>query len=217
MGRLTISVGAAQYQEGDTSEALFARADKWLYSAKRNGRNCVHIDPHHPNEIAATDIDRTQPGLQWSNAYECGNPVIDREHRELIALASALFESKLTPDAQPRELSSALDKLLDHVKTHFADEEEQLSSLNYHGLTWHKAAHAKLLGDSEKLKILVQSGRKTLGDLREFIVNEIITQHMFTADRAFFPLFRATCSAPVEKCVNPAEQAAVLPEHHRCQ
>ena len=40
-GRVTCSFGVAQYQPGDTAEALLARADQALYRAKRNGRDRV--------------------------------------------------------------------------------------------------------------------------------------------------------------------------------
>ncbi len=38
---ITISVGIAQAQVGDTSQSLISRADSALYSAKAAGRNCV--------------------------------------------------------------------------------------------------------------------------------------------------------------------------------
>lgn len=44
--RLTVSVGVATRTNGEqTPEAMVARADKALYSAKRGGRNCVHVAP----------------------------------------------------------------------------------------------------------------------------------------------------------------------------
>jgi diguanylate cyclase (GGDEF)-like protein len=39
--RVTVSVGIADYQEGETGDDLLRRADKALYGAKRNGRNRV--------------------------------------------------------------------------------------------------------------------------------------------------------------------------------
>lgn len=43
---LSVSVGVATRIEGETDpEATLARADKALYAAKRNGRNCVHVAP----------------------------------------------------------------------------------------------------------------------------------------------------------------------------
>jgi len=40
---LTISCGISSYQHNDNSQSLFERADKALYLAKENGRNCVNI------------------------------------------------------------------------------------------------------------------------------------------------------------------------------
>jgi diguanylate cyclase len=41
LGRVTISIGAAVLHPGDTAQLLIERADKCLYTAKRNGRNRV--------------------------------------------------------------------------------------------------------------------------------------------------------------------------------
>ncbi|HXU94133.1 MAG TPA: GGDEF domain-containing protein [Gallionella sp.] len=41
IGRLTISIGIASFEEGDSQESIYARADAALYEAKHNGRNCV--------------------------------------------------------------------------------------------------------------------------------------------------------------------------------
>lgn len=41
LGRITVSVGASMWREGDSAETLIARADKCLYAAKDAGRNLV--------------------------------------------------------------------------------------------------------------------------------------------------------------------------------
>lgn len=41
--RITISVGVAQYDGGETPAHAIGRADAALYAAKRAGRNCVHV------------------------------------------------------------------------------------------------------------------------------------------------------------------------------
>jgi diguanylate cyclase len=41
LGRITISVGVATLAPDDTAQSLIGRADACLYSAKRQGRNCV--------------------------------------------------------------------------------------------------------------------------------------------------------------------------------
>ena len=51
LGRVTVSIGAAALQKGDTAQSLIERADNCLYAAKRCGRNRVicEADP----EVAA--------------------------------------------------------------------------------------------------------------------------------------------------------------------
>ncbi len=44
LGSVTLSVGVAQYQHGQTEDDLVARADAALYEAKNAGRNCVRVD-----------------------------------------------------------------------------------------------------------------------------------------------------------------------------
>ncbi|MEZ5785810.1 MAG: GGDEF domain-containing protein [Xanthobacteraceae bacterium] len=41
LGRMTVSVGIAEYKNGRTAECMIDEADKHLYAAKHNGRNCV--------------------------------------------------------------------------------------------------------------------------------------------------------------------------------
>lgn len=54
LGRITISVGVATLQKGDTAQSLIERTDACLYAAKRHGRNRVicETDPEADAEAA---------------------------------------------------------------------------------------------------------------------------------------------------------------------
>jgi diguanylate cyclase (GGDEF)-like protein len=43
VGRVTVSIGVTEAVDGDDEEAVVARADAALYSAKSNGRNRVEV------------------------------------------------------------------------------------------------------------------------------------------------------------------------------
>jgi diguanylate cyclase len=43
LARITMSMGVAQYSDGETDEALLKRADQALYTAKNQGRNRVEF------------------------------------------------------------------------------------------------------------------------------------------------------------------------------
>ena len=52
LGRVTISLGVANWRKGDTVASLLERADACLYAAKHGGRNCV---------VAETALDDAEP------------------------------------------------------------------------------------------------------------------------------------------------------------
>ena len=41
LGRVTVSLGVAEYRRPESAQDLVERADNCLYAAKRRGRNCV--------------------------------------------------------------------------------------------------------------------------------------------------------------------------------
>jgi diguanylate cyclase len=54
LGTITVSVGAAEFQPGESVESLIERADEALYLAKNNGRNRVEMGELQSAEPAAT-------------------------------------------------------------------------------------------------------------------------------------------------------------------
>jgi diguanylate cyclase len=53
LGKITVSIGVAQYRLGESIHDLIERADTCLYASKRGGRNRVTTDEDSANLTAA--------------------------------------------------------------------------------------------------------------------------------------------------------------------
>ncbi|MCM1578791.1 MAG: hemerythrin family protein [Ruminococcus sp.] len=112
---------------------------------------------------------------------ETGNPLIDREHRELIAAVNSLLRacSEGKGSAQMNETANFLSN---YVNTHFAHEEQLQQQSGYPGYAAHKAFH-----DSYKKKlseVAAELSKEGMAGLFKF--NEqvgILITHIKTEDK----------------------------------
>ena len=114
-GSVTISLGVAEHCGSESAEAWFGRLDAALYSAKRRGRNRVEVDRRGNSDEWAASAHGSVLRLIWREAYECGQPVIDSQHRRLFDLANELIDASVQASEDASVLETALDNLLAHV------------------------------------------------------------------------------------------------------
>jgi diguanylate cyclase len=189
-GKITISLGVAEYVSGESESACFLRVDAALYAAKNGGRNRVVVDPHGSSDIWASDQSAMILRLNWHESYDCGEPTIDRQHRKLFELANTLIESAFTRGENPKKFNSALEKLLAHTVQHFADEEAILARRHYADLDVQTRAHKILIEHALRLRDAAATGGVTIGELVDFLADEVVARHMLKTDREFYPLFK---------------------------
>jgi diguanylate cyclase (GGDEF)-like protein/hemerythrin-like metal-binding protein len=191
VGTVTVSLGVAEHSTSEGADAWFRRADDMLYAAKREGRNCVRVDASGNSDTWAAEQGPAALGLTWQEAYECGEPNIDREHLELFNLANALIDVSVMNNSDSGRVLPVFDKLLDHIACHFVNEEALLALRGYAHADAHRRAHANLLRRARKLRNDLAAGSASLGGIVEFLAGEVVARHLFKADRDFFPLFKA--------------------------
>lgn len=189
VGRLTISLGVAEALPGEDMDRFFARVDAALYRAKDSGRDRVVTDPTGASDAWSSSGDAVVE-LVWHDSYACGEPTIDAEHEELFRLANRLIAASLRQATDRPAFLEALDRLIDHVARHFADEERILAARGYAKLAQHGTAHRRLVARALELKAAAHRGDATTGALVEFLAHEVVARHLLIADRDFYPLFR---------------------------
>jgi diguanylate cyclase (GGDEF)-like protein/hemerythrin-like metal-binding protein len=195
-GPITASLGVSEYMIGESAESWLDRTDRALYAAKAGGRNRVHVDRKGTSDL---DPDRSGIGLlhlNWREAYECGEPTIDNDHRELFRRGNALITATIKRDEWPALWPAALDALMVHLVQHFEAEEAVLARHNYAGLANHQREHAALLQRARELEGVVNQEDGALGILVNFIVRDVIARHFFKVDSSFYPLFKMADSVP---------------------
>jgi hemerythrin-like metal-binding protein len=157
--------------------------------AKGSGRNRVVIDKQGNSDLWAKSDNSSVLHLNWHDSYNCGQPVIDAEHQKLFGLANALIAAAFRRGEDPDGFDQAMTGLLSHVAKHFADEEAILAEHHYPGLDLHARAHKRLVGRALELREAALAGGVTIGELVDFLADEVVARHMLKTDREFYPLF----------------------------
>lgn len=188
-GKITISLGVAEHVSGESETNWFRRADEALYAAKNSGRNRFVVDQRGSSDLWATGQSAMILRMTWHESYDCGEPTIDQEHRKLFDLANALIEAAFKRGSNPHDFDAALNSLLAHVVQHFADEEAILARRHYAGLEAHAQAHKRLIERALQLRDAAAAGGVTIGELVDFLADEVVARHMLQKDREFFSLF----------------------------
>ncbi len=191
----TSSIGVALFIGHETSQQdILKITDMAMYQAKEAGRNRVVLQWQGRSDAPEVRQDTTILRLNWHESYDCGEATIDREHRQLFELANALIESAFIRDKEPERFAADMDKLITHVAQHFADEEAILAQHHYNDLNGHGAAHQLLIKRALQLRDEARAGHVTIGELVNFIADDVVSQHMLKLDRNFYPLFKKTAT-----------------------
>jgi hemerythrin-like metal-binding protein len=122
--------------------------------------------------------------IHWRDSYECGHPVIDMQHRELFNIGNDLINAVL--DGKPEVgIEYLLHELIEHVKDHFASEEEVLVRTRYPQIEEHRELHRSLLGRASDLEYRCREGLLPMSDLVGFIAYDVIAAHIIQEDLKF--------------------------------
>ena len=189
--RCTSSIGVVIFDHHAGQDEILKCADMAMYEAKNAGRNRVVINQQGESKVGAVNQGATILRLNWHESYDCGEPTIDQEHRKLFELANTLIEADFIRDEQPQQFAAALDELLAHIVQHFADEEAILAQYRYVDLGVHAQAHKAIIEHANMLRDKAAAGSVTLGELVNFLADEVVVQHLLKMDRQFYPLLRS--------------------------
>lgn len=171
---------------GAFSGALLVSAGALVWNMRRRHRHLARLRQDQRSRKAAQINAARQRDrhiqLVWKTDYECGNPVIDSQHRNLFAMGNALLTAILN-DETKLDVELQFDELIEKVAQHFRVEEAMIVKAQAPDAAAHKVAHAELLERAKELAERYHRDQLDADDLYNFIAREVLTQHILKSDR----------------------------------
>ena len=123
--------------------------------------------------------------LSWHSAYESGHPLIDDQHRALFQDVNDLLAAVLS-GCPKEQVMPVIDALMNDIVQHFECEDAVLSEIGFPAASAHVVMHRQLLAQANTLVKRYDEDGLAIGELFQFLANDVIAKHMLREDRAFF-------------------------------
>ncbi len=118
--------------------------------------------------------------MEWESKLNIGVPLIDAEHRYLVALVNNLHDS-LSGDDGSADLSRLFAHLIRYVGRHFRNEEALMQAVAYPGIAEHRKQHEQLEDKTSDLSELFlsegnQVAAQTMELLRDWLFVHVMSE-----------------------------------------
>ena len=120
--------------------------------------------------------------FSWTDDLYTGSSLIDGDHRKLVDLVNAFFQSMQGGQGNGR-VSKAMNDLIAYTREHFAREEAEMECIRYVAALAHRAEHIKLVKQLVELKEMLDAGGRmnipaVAGFLSGWLRDHILTTDM---------------------------------------
>ena len=131
--------------------------------------------------------------IGWDRSFECGDTVIDAQHRRLFGIGNQVIDGVFTKKSRA-EMELLLDDFVDHINEHFRTEEGILAKTGDPALKEHQEIHRSLLVKAAGLRDRYRRGQVGIQDVVTFVIFDVLTEHILNEDRKFAVEPRLTSS-----------------------
>jgi len=138
--------------------------------------------------------------VTWSQTFSVGVRSIDDQHMGLLNLVNDMYNHIVGDEKEERVYyKKVIQKTVEYIKVHFAEEEKILKAIKFHDYFSHKRAH-----DSFILKVVdnirdYENGKKVnLASFTHFLRDWILT-HIAIMDKQYFEYFKQAAARKADK------------------
>jgi len=106
--------------------------------------------------------------IPWEDRFAVGIPLIDDQHKDLLKLANALYDTcRQGKEFVPAGFRTAAVAAVEYVKVHFSVEEKIMERVGYPDMAEHKAKHQEFV-----IKVLAEV--KNFEEGKAFVPNRFV-------------------------------------------
>ena len=127
--------------------------------------------------------------FRWSEQYSVGVLEVDSQHKHLVSLINGLHEV-MKRGAQQAEIEALLEDLLAYTDFHFAAEEKLMARANYPDLAAHKAKHASMRQEVQRLLAAARGGGASVSITLMSFLKNWLSRHIEGTDKQYVPAMR---------------------------
>ncbi|MCX7143175.1 MAG: bacteriohemerythrin [Proteobacteria bacterium] len=133
--------------------------------------------------------------FSWTDDLCTGSPLIDGDHRRLIDLVNAFFQS-MQSGRDNGGVSKAMSDLIAYTGEHFGREEAEMGRTQYFAELAHRAEHEKLLKQLVDLKEMLDAGGRMNNPAVADFLSQWLRDHILTADMKLAAALKLAHIAP---------------------
>ena len=124
------------------------------------------------------------PGIQWTDEYSVGEPLMDSQHQKWIGYVDQL-EQAIQDQRSRQEQEEILDNLVIYTRYHFASEERMMRRLGFEDLEDHSQVHARMARQVREMQAEILAGTCELSsDLLETLKSWLV-EHIKSEDQQY--------------------------------
>ncbi len=119
--------------------------------------------------------------IEWRDAYKIDSGVIDKEHKQLIAMANQVF-ALIDPSSQRAEIIELVKALYKYMEFHFDHEEKLMQEAAAPHLAEHAQRHKRIIQSMNQALLSQEDITQYAAQLRYLMVDWVV-RHIVEEDR----------------------------------
>jgi hemerythrin len=122
--------------------------------------------------------------VPWEDRYAVGIPAIDEQHRRLLDLTNALYDSCREGSTSAQDgFKQAAHSIVEYVKVHFTTEERLMDQVDYPEAASHKAEHKDFARQFLEEVKAFEEGKRFVSLAFANFLKDWILQHIALSDK----------------------------------